>query len=57
MQLVVDTLESPYTLELIRGVSDAADDAGLEVVLSQRDGDGDRWVQRAAAAAVAGSCS
>ncbi len=49
VQLVVDTLESPYTLELIRGVSDAADEAGLEVVLGQSGGDPDgRWVQRAA---------
>jgi LacI family transcriptional regulator len=49
VQLVVDTLESPYTLELIRGVSDAADEAGLEVVLSQSGGVADgRWVQRAA---------
>jgi len=49
VQLVVDTLESPYTLELIRGVSDAADEAGLEVVLSQSGNDSDgRWVQRAA---------
>jgi LacI family transcriptional regulator len=50
VQLVVDTLESPYTLELIRGVSDAADDAGLEVVLSQSGSDRSaRWVQRATA--------
>ena len=49
VQLVVDTLESPYTLELIRGVSDAADEAGVEVVLSQSGGDANgRWVQRAA---------
>jgi LacI family transcriptional regulator, galactose operon repressor len=55
VQLVVDTLASPYTLELIRGVSDAADEAGLEVVLSRSSGDRDgRWVQRAAGGARRG---
>jgi LacI family transcriptional regulator len=48
LDLVVDSLESPYTLEVIRGVSEAADDAGIEVVLSRGGADGANgaWVER-----------
>jgi LacI family transcriptional regulator len=50
VHLVVDTLESPYTLELIRGVSEAAEDADLDLVLSQGGFDpAGRWAQRVAA--------
>jgi LacI family transcriptional regulator len=48
IDLVVDTLVSPYTLEVIRGVSEAAEEAGMEVVLSRGagNGDGGRWAER-----------
>ena len=48
IDLVVDTLVSPYTLEVIRGVSEAAEEAGMEVVLSRgaSNGDGGRWAER-----------
>jgi len=51
LDLVVDTLLSPYTLEVIRGVSEAADEAGLELVLTQGGQDGgDHWAERVAGA-------
>ena len=51
LDLVVDTLLSPYTLEVIRGVSEAADEVGLEVVLTQGGENGSgRWVDRVAGA-------
>ena len=51
LDLVVDTLLSPYTLEVIRGVSEAADEAGLELVLTQGGEDGgDHWAERVAGA-------
>jgi LacI family transcriptional regulator len=50
LNLVVDTLESPYHLELIRGVSEAADEAGLELIISQGGFDpAGRWAERVAA--------
>lgn len=51
LHLVVDTLKSPYTLEVIRGVVEAADETGLEVVLIEGGEDGaGRWVPRVTAA-------
>jgi LacI family transcriptional regulator len=48
LDLVVDTLESPYTLEVMRGVSEAADQADLELVLSRAGAKGEigRWSER-----------
>jgi LacI family transcriptional regulator len=47
LDMVVDTLESPYTLDVIRGVSEGAEEAGIEVVLSHVAADSTgRWVER-----------
>jgi len=40
LDLVVDSLENPYTLEVIRGVTQAAEEEGLELVLTMTHGDG-----------------
>jgi DNA-binding LacI/PurR family transcriptional regulator len=51
IDLVVDALDGAHTLEVIRGVSEAAEETGMEVVLSRGAGDSTRrWVERVTAA-------
>lgn len=56
LDLVVDSLENPYTLEVIRGVSQAAEEEGLELVLTMSSADGAAaWVERITAAGRQGA--